>query len=168
VTKRRRSAKVIARTVAVKEWRAHALQLRVKGLTIRQIAKALGKSKSAVHKGLDAEINAIPAEGVAELREIVGARLDAVVRGSLARARKGDANAAFVVIAASTAQAKLFGLNAPAKVQLDAELELQPNVHHELLTRLARLAGDAGDADAETAATTTAAAVLPIVGVERH
>lgn len=109
------SSKRTARRAVVKTWRAKALELRISGLTIREIATTLGKAISTVHEAIECEIREIPAAGVNALREVQGAQLDALVRGHLAKARRGDAEAAHVVISAIRQKAKLFGLDAPTR-----------------------------------------------------
>lgn len=117
----------------MKEWRAKALELRVAGKSIRQIATELGYSVGAVHKAIEQEIAAIPAEGVATLRETMGAQLDALIAAHLPVAvgeirREDEAggvivvapnhDSANVVIKALTSKAKLFGADAPSRTEL--------------------------------------------------
>jgi hypothetical protein len=109
------SSKRTARARVVKDWHAVALDLRVSGHTVREIAAKVGKAASTVHEAIEAELRNIPASGVLELREVEGARLDALIRGHMAKARKGDAEAAHVVIAAVRQRSKLFGLEAPTR-----------------------------------------------------
>lgn len=111
------SSKRVRRRVAVKNWHAKALQLRIDGYTIRDVAKKLGKAISTVHEAIEKELNEIPAAQVDQLREIDGARLEAVIRGHLSKARRGDAEAAHVVVAAIRQRARLFGTEAPKKTE---------------------------------------------------
>lgn len=139
---RGRPRKKTAKRVAVKEWRARALELRVAGWSLRQIAERIGKSISTIHEAIEQEITSIPADGVKQLRAVEGARLDRIIKANLRKASAGDGNASFVVIAAITARAKLFGMNAVEKIDVTASLKLSVDAHHELLARLAKLAGD--------------------------
>lgn len=114
-----------ARKAAVKDWRARALRLHIDGFTLRQVAEKVGKALSTVHEGIEQEIKAITAPVAAEAkarrdeqREVEGARLEAVIRGAIGSARKGDPEAAHVVIAAVRQRAKLFGLEAPNRTEL--------------------------------------------------
>lgn len=133
------SSKRTARAVAVKTWRAKALVLRVQGSTYAEIGKTLGKAPSTVHEAIETELAAIPAEGVEQLRSVHGMQLDNVIRGSLKKALAGDSSAAFAVIGAINAKAKLFGLNAIEKIDVNAELSLTEDAHQQLLDRLARI-----------------------------
>lgn len=114
----RGSSKRDARKFAVKTWRAKALEMRVEGRTLPEIARAMGKALSTVHEAIAKELAEIPAPGVDNLREVDGARLDAIIRGHLAAARKGDAESAHVVIAAIRQRSKLFGTEAPKRTEL--------------------------------------------------
>ena len=111
------SSKRTARARVVKSWRALALDLRVSGHTVREIAAKVGKAPSTVHEAIEAELRAIPAAAVAELRDVEGARLDALIRGHITKARRGDAEAAHVVISAIRQRSKLFGLEAPVRTE---------------------------------------------------
>lgn len=113
-----------ARRKVVKDWRAEALRLHVDGWTMREIAKKVGKALSTVHEGIEAELAEITRPHAEEAhkererkREVEGARLDAIIRGHLKKARAGDAEAAHVVISAVRQRAKLFGLEAPTKTE---------------------------------------------------
>lgn len=118
------SGKRTARRAETKTWRARALQLHIDGWSMREIARKVGKALSSVHEGIEAELAEITAPHAEQAqkererkREIEGARLDAVIRGHLKKARGGDAEAAHVVISAVRQRAKLFGLEAPTKVE---------------------------------------------------
>lgn len=111
------SSRRVARRVAVKTWHAKALELRIAGLTVREIASRVKKAPSTVHEAIETELAAIPAPGVVELRELQGSQLDALVRGHMPKARKGDAEAAHVVIAAIRQKAKLFGTEKPTRTE---------------------------------------------------
>lgn len=134
--KKKGSSRRAARAVAVKQWRKSALDLRVEGYTLTEIAKLLDKAVSTVHEAIEQEIAAIPAEAVARLRKVEGDRLDAIILGNLPLAKRGIAEASFACIAAINARAKLFGLNATEKVKVSGSVSLTHDAHAELLERL--------------------------------
>jgi ParB-like chromosome segregation protein Spo0J len=114
-----------AKLAAVKDWRARALRLHIDGFTMREIAVRVGKALSTVHEGIEAELAAITGPIAEEAkarrdqqREVEGARLEAIIRGHMNAARKGDADAAHVVITAVRQRGKLFGLEAPNRTEL--------------------------------------------------
>lgn len=128
------------RKVESKQWHARALQLRVDGLSYREVAKRVNKSVAAVHAAVEEELAAIPAAGVERLREVRGEQLEAVIKGNLAKAKRGATGNSLVVIKAIAEYAKLFGLNAKVEVDLSASLTLGADAHAQLLDRLSRLA----------------------------
>lgn len=137
-------------------WRAEALRLHVEGWTFSQIARQLGKPASTVREGIDAELVDVTAgytDQIKQRREVKSAQLEAIIRGHLPAATgtvsdenedgataKPDANAAFVVIACVNAQAKLHGLTAAEKVDINAAITLGFDAHTELLSRLEKIA----------------------------
>lgn len=91
---------------------------------MREIAKKVSRALSTVHEGIEAELAEITAPFAAELhkkrereREIEGARLTLVIKGSIKKATRGDAEASHVVIAAIRQRSKLFGLDAPTRTE---------------------------------------------------
>lgn len=113
-----------SRRAEVKDWRAKALRYHIDGLTLREVAKKVGKALSTVHEGIEAELAEITLPFAAELnerrereRENENLRLLAVIAGSMAKARRGDAEASHVVISASRQRSKLLGLEAPTRTE---------------------------------------------------
>lgn len=159
------SSRRTAKTAVLKDWRARALQMHIDGFPMREIAAKVGKAVSTVHEGITAELAEITRPAAEKLqaikdeqRAIAAARLEVVVRGSLGAARRGDPEAAHVIIAAVRQHAKLFGLDAPARTEVSGPS--QGPIHFDLsaltddqiarLTRgdLSALGGPEGDAGA--------------------
>lgn len=140
-----------------------ALDLRRDGLSIRQIAKRLGRSVAGTHDLLTKGIEAVPVEAVDKLRAVEGERLDRdyqrlgrVIGAAMTGALKGSATSAETVTKAthertniSVQRAKLFGLNATATIDVSGSLALTHDVHDQLLDRLARLAAAAATGEGD-------------------
>lgn len=169
-----------AKALEVAEWRAEALRLRVEELlSIRAIARRLGKSPSTVHEAIDAEIAAIPAEQADRLRVIESerldrdeAKLDALVLAHEEQARtavdlgmgevrgNGAKEAADIVvkaIAGKTAirarRAKMLGLDAAEVVDVTThEGEVTPAAAQEAMRRAFGSVARKDDADGSSAA----------------
>lgn len=140
------SAKTVRR-LSVATRQAEVMKLRVSGHSIREVAAKLKVSVGTVHSDIEAALKAVPAEGVAELRQVRGEQLEAVIRGNLPKARRGNHENAGAVIRAVAEYSKLFGLNAKVEVDLSASLTLGADAHAQLLDRLSRVAPDEGEDD---------------------
>jgi hypothetical protein len=95
---------------------ARALELRIQGLTLQQIADQIGVSKARayqyVSEGL-AELNETCAVQAEELRRLTIEQLDELIAAHMVAAVKGDTKAAGVVLRALDSRAKLYGLVKP-------------------------------------------------------
>lgn len=126
------------------DWHAEAVRLHVSGLTVAEISRKLQKPFERVRDGITAELAKVSgdfADRVNERREIVSHQLDRIIRGSIEAADEGDANSAFVVIAALEKKTKLFGLAAAEKVDITGGLSLSFDAHVALMSRLEKLIG---------------------------
>ena len=94
---------------------AEALKLRSEGLTYRQIAELLGINTSTAYRRVENALRAIPADGVEEMRQLEGERLDKLHAALWDRALEGDLQAIDRLLTISNRQAKLFGLDAPTR-----------------------------------------------------
>jgi hypothetical protein len=123
----------------VAERRAKAVQLRIAGASLDEIAAALhygGSSaesrRAAVSKDLRRAYEAAQATqaaSAAEWRELELARLDRIQRGVWAQAIAGDTKAVRAVLLVMDRRARLLGLDAPTRidgafVEVPAEVEL--------------------------------------------
>ena len=100
------------------ERRARALTLRNAGATYRQIAEKTGVSTFTARKDVEAALR----EVVAETAESMIARQRAVLmdiqRANYAAAASGDIDAARLILATLEREARLFGLDAPTRVNV--------------------------------------------------
>ena len=94
---------------------AEALKLRSEGLTYRQIAELLGINTSTAYRRVENALRAIPADGVEEMRQLEGERLDKLHAALWDRALEGDLQAIDRLLTISNRRAKLFGLDAPTR-----------------------------------------------------
>jgi hypothetical protein len=100
--------------------RAKALELRIAGMSIRDLAVELGVSSSQAHRDVQRELAALAAASqasAAELRELELARLDVEhARAVEAQAAQPDPRWTRELVRISDRRAKLLGLDAPARV----------------------------------------------------
>jgi hypothetical protein len=93
-----------------------ALELRIQGLTLQQIADQIGVSKARayqyVSEGL-AELNETCVIHAEELRRLTTEQLDQLLAAHMPAAINGDTKAAGVVLRALDSRAKLYGLIRP-------------------------------------------------------
>lgn len=102
-----------------RERQRKALELRLEGKTYDQIAEAVGYSeRGAAYRAVEAVLGRAEAESAATYREVVGARLEALHAAYWPAAVAGDLKAAEIVGKTSDRLAKLYGMNAPDKVQV--------------------------------------------------
>ena len=94
---------------------AEALKLRSEGLTYREIAERLGINTSTAYRRVENALRAIPADGVDEMRQLEGERLDKLHAALWERALEGDLQAIDRLLTISNRRAKLFGLDAPTR-----------------------------------------------------
>lgn len=130
----------------VAERRARAVQLRIAGASLDEIAAALsygGSSaesrRAAVSKDLRrAWESAREAQAVSavELRELELARLDRIQRGVWAHAVAGDTKAVRAVLGVMDRRARLLGLDAPTR--LEGALDVPVHVELADMVRAAR------------------------------
>lgn len=107
-------------TVAAVTWREQAVELRTRGHTYAQIAKACGVSIQSAYKAVVAyleETRAVSREHAEEIRRLELDRLDRMLAAFGPRAEDGDAAAADRVLRIQERRAKLLGLDAPAETR---------------------------------------------------
>jgi len=106
---------------------AAVVQLRIAGNTYDQIATQLGLSgKSSAHRIYRRVLDATVAEPAAELRQLEGARLDALQAQWWPRCVGGNVHAARIMLKIMERRARLFGLDAPQRVNVNTnELDAQ-------------------------------------------
>ncbi|WP_298209430.1 hypothetical protein [Ferrimicrobium sp.] len=99
--------------------RATALELRLQGMTYRQIGDAMGIADSSAHDLVTAALREIPAPGVELLRREQGETLRLMLRHLWPRIERGEPRAIEVGVRILERQAKLLGLDAPAVKQVE-------------------------------------------------
>lgn len=113
------------------ERRDSAVQLRREGLTLRQIAARLGISPATAHEDISRALADIPAESVEELRTVWGERLESATAVVMPQVEAGDLDAVDRLVRLTDRAAKLYGLDAPANIQVQsaqAEVDLDATV----------------------------------------
>ena len=112
------AAVVVPEDESLFERRARALTLRNAGATYRQIADKTGVSPASARKDVEAALR----EVVAETAEAMIARQRSILfdiqRANYAAAASGDVDAARLIIATLEREARLFGLDAPTRVNV--------------------------------------------------
>lgn len=143
---RQQSARANRATTAEEQVRCY--QLRLSGLSIRQIARATGLSVGTVSNRIQAEINARVLPLADEVRKMELDRLD----GWLARlnaeivAGKAVARNVEVAVKVSERRAKLLGIDAPQQVEATVTEVTQEDVALAELVREARAAAAVAEA----------------------
>ena len=114
----------INKTQAI-ERRSQALQLRLQGLSLRQIGTALGVSASQVGRDLEAVISEKQTKALSEIElslELELQRLDYYLERLSSAIDEGDCKAISVAVKISERRAKLLGLDAPIRLQVESEV----------------------------------------------
>lgn len=88
-----------------------AIQLRIAGLTEREIAQKVGLSQSRVSRIIKQALQQRRQQSADELRAVEGARVEELHRALWPSALKGNLGAANVVLKAADRRARLFGLD---------------------------------------------------------
>jgi DNA-binding CsgD family transcriptional regulator len=104
------------------EKQRQALALRAEGHTYRQIADEMGYSVGGAYKAVQSALQKIRAEGVAELRALENERLDQLLQALWPAATSGKAGAVRAALAILERRAKLWGLDAPTRYEIDSFL----------------------------------------------
>jgi hypothetical protein len=107
--------------IAAAQRHTEALQLRLAGLTYRQIGERLGYTEQRAHRVVTEELarlNAERAEQAAEVTRLELERLDALLAVVWPKAERGEMGALDRVLAIMNRRARLLGLDAPEKREL--------------------------------------------------
>ena len=84
-------------------------------MTYRQIAELLDINTSTAYRRVENALRAIPADGVEEMRQLEGERLDKLHAALWDRALEGDLPAIDRLLTISARRSKLFGLDSPTR-----------------------------------------------------
>jgi DNA-binding CsgD family transcriptional regulator len=106
--------------VEVTDKERQALELRKAGATLDQIAKQLGYADpSGVHRAITRALEKIPVQAVADYRAIQNERLERLLLAVWQISLAGDLKAVDRALRILDQQARLLGLNVPAKSEVD-------------------------------------------------
>jgi hypothetical protein len=122
--------------------RQSAVSLRVAGRTYAQIADELGVSKQRAYQAVAeavAEVNQQCRESAEELRRVECERLDAAQAAIWDKVVGGDLKAVETFLKLATRRARLLGLDAPTRTQVEATGSLASMTDAELLAEADRL-----------------------------
>lgn len=145
--------------IAELEAEAHALTLRLSGLSYRRIADTQGCSVSTAHDRVERALRAyVPQEDVDQLRKIEGERLEAAISAVLQVLSSEHAKPADVLAAAHTLarlqerKAKLYGLDTPVvqKVEVTTHDGDLADLDATLDRWAAQAAGSKGSVEADS------------------
>jgi hypothetical protein len=125
-----------------------AVELRVQGQTYAQIADALAYSdESGARHSVSRLLARREAESIDELRAVHSARLEAVLSSFWPAATAGDTDAARIVLRTLDSLAKLYGLDAPARVAVGATITDNFAFANEAARLIERIASTGGTDD---------------------
>src|SRR5262245_6416294 len=106
--------------------RAEIVRLRVEGRTLQAIADEIGLSRSAVHESLTNELKKLAdrsQEAAAAYRELTLARLEALFAAVWPKVQDGHVPSVNAAVSILDRQAKLLGLDAPARQETTLTVE---------------------------------------------
>jgi hypothetical protein len=108
------------------------LDMRVAGQSFRQIAEEMTRrghpmGQTTAFRRVQWAIDKILAPGVEQLRKVEGERLDLALRMLLPRVAKGDVRAVMAWVRVSESRRRLFGLDMPAKTEVDMTVSVDPS-----------------------------------------
>lgn len=111
------------KTLEAKDRQRRAIELRLTGMGLAEIADALGYSDAsgafrAIKRAMDKSIRE-PAE---DLLEVELMRLDGLLQAHYPRAQAGDARSAELVLKVMERRARYLGLDAPERVDLTGSM----------------------------------------------
>ncbi|MCL2449235.1 MAG: helix-turn-helix domain-containing protein [Polyangiaceae bacterium] len=135
---------------AIQERRAQALELRKRGYSYRDVAKALGVSVQVAHAYVKDAIAAIPVEAAEIVRAMELERCDRLWNSLQTKIKDGDPHAVQAAIRVLDRRAKYLGLDAPAVTEITGKdggpihISETQAAQDDLLSRLARIAAAGG------------------------
>lgn len=125
-----------------------AVELRVQGQSYAQIADALDYSdESGARHAVSRLLARREAESIDELRAVHSARLEGVLSSFWPAATAGDTDAARIVLRTLDSLAKLYGLDAPARVAVGATVSDTAGFANEAARLIERIASMGGTDD---------------------
>lgn len=100
------------------ERRARSLTLRNAGATFRQIAEKTGVSPGTARHDVEAALREVVAESAEAMIARQRSMINDIIRANYAAMASGDVDAARLVLSSLEREAKLFGLDAPTRVNV--------------------------------------------------
>lgn len=117
-----------AKSIPAAERREQALLLRKAGYQYEAIGAKLGISKQAAHQLIQRTLRATLREPAADLRTLEVERLDDLLRALYPQARKGNHGAIDRVLRIMERRAKLLGLDAPVRSEVETNATISATV----------------------------------------
>ena len=119
-----RNHKTGTRALQAAEKQVQALEMRKRGATFDEIAKALRyANRASAHKAVVAALKATLREPADEVRTMYQERLGLVMASMAPRMLEGNPQAAMAFLKAMAQEAALLGLDAPQKAELTIDRE---------------------------------------------
>lgn len=118
------------RQIKRRERMAKAIELRLCGYTMQQIAVALKVSPATAYRMVDEAMNERVMRGVEEYREITLGRLEALLSGFFKDAVQGDARALSSVLRIIDQQRSITGMDPPVQVRGEIDHTVEGAVEH--------------------------------------
>jgi hypothetical protein len=109
-------------SAAVRLRDAHAVRLRLEGLTYREVGERLGVGRKMAARVVQRGLRAVERDSAAELIELDNQRLDMLWRVMWPHAEAGSAPHAMVCLRALERRAKMLGLDAPSRTHVTAHI----------------------------------------------
>lgn len=129
------------RALKIVEYEAKAFELRRDGASLDAIAEHLGLTSDQVHNHIVNRLTKIHihnAETLAQIKAMSDSRLLRIIMGLMPAAKAGNVPAARAVVAVEERRARLLGLDAPVRMELDATLNAgRRDIDAELLEFIA-------------------------------
>jgi Homeodomain-like domain len=132
-------------SVEIREHEARALALRKEGATYEQIGAEFGISDRMASRIVKRALTGLVRESAAELLALEGERLDMLLQAVMPKALQGSARHVEAALKISERRCRMFGLDAPARVDLEAEVLARVTVEQldaEIERLLAEYSGD--------------------------
>jgi hypothetical protein len=141
-------SKTSRRRVAAAERKRQALELRKSGATYAQIRDAVGyRSTASAYQAVVSALRELTREPAEEVLRLELARLDRLLLAVWPRAIQGDDRAIRSAVAVLERRAKLLGLDAPARVELEpvrvVTVRLFEEAHQDVVDGVAEDVGQA-------------------------
>jgi Homeodomain-like domain len=137
-------SKARVQTMTDSHWKA--IELRAAGASYREIGAALGVTHVTARNWVLTAVDEVKYEQAETMRKVEGTSLDRLQRAMWPEAIQGDAKAAMAVLRIMERRARLFGLDAPVKVDAQVTEVTQADMEMAELVREAKAKAATQDA----------------------